>query len=46
MASQIPVNTELGQMLGFVPYSFLKERDFWFINFGKAVEDVTSIEKP
>jgi len=46
---KIPVETEFGRTLGFVPYSFLEERDIWFINFGKAkemygVEDITSIE--
>jgi len=35
-ASQIPVNTEFGRMLGFVPYSFLEEHDIWFRNPGKA----------
>jgi len=48
-ASEIPVNTEFGRMLGFVPYSFLEEHDIWFNNPGKAkqlhgFEDITSWE--
>jgi hypothetical protein len=47
---KIPVNTEFGRMLGYVPYAFLEEDDVWFINFGKAkqiygVEDVNTIEE-
>jgi hypothetical protein len=46
----IPVETEFGRMLGFVPCSILEEDDVWFINFGKAkqiygVEDVKTIEE-
>lgn len=35
-ANQPAVETEFARMLGFVPYSFLKERDIWFSNPGKA----------
>jgi hypothetical protein len=46
---RIPVTTEFGRMLGYVPYSVLEGDDIWFINLGKAkqiygVEDVTSIK--
>ena len=46
---QIPVSTEFGRMLGFVPYSFLEEHDIWFCNPGEVrniygFEDITSIE--
>jgi len=34
--SEIPVETEFGRMLGFVPYSFLEEHDIWFSNWVKA----------
>ena len=26
----IPVDTELGHMLAYIPYSFLEEHDIWF----------------
>jgi hypothetical protein len=47
---QIPVDTEFGRMLGYIPFSFLEEDDVWFINFGKAKqiyggEDVNTIEE-
>jgi hypothetical protein len=32
----LPETTEFGQMLGFVPYSFLEEHDIWFGNPGAA----------
>jgi len=32
------VNTDLGRMLGFVPYSFLEEHDIWFGDPGAAKE--------
>lgn len=46
---EIQIDTDLERMLGYVPYSFLEEKEVWFINFGKAkeiygIEDVTSIE--
>ena len=46
---EITIDTDLKRMLGYVPYSFLEEREIWFINFGKAkemygVEDITSVE--
>ncbi len=45
----IPVNTEFGRMLSYVPYSFLEEHDIWFDNWAKAkqlygLEDIKSIE--
>ena len=47
--SQIPVNTEFGRMLGFVPYSFLEEHDIFFNDPAKAkqlhgFEDIVSWE--
>ncbi len=45
----IPVTTEFGRMLGFVPYSFLEERDIWFGDPGKAkqlhgYEDIKNLD--
>jgi hypothetical protein len=47
--SEIPVNTEFGRMLGYIPYSFLEENDIYFDNWMKAkqlhgYEDIKSIE--
>jgi hypothetical protein len=47
--SDIPVNTEFGKMLGYIPYSFLEEYDLYFDNWLKAkqlngFEDIRSIE--
>ena len=36
--TEIPVATEFGRMLGFVPYSFLEEHDIWFGDPGAAKE--------
>jgi hypothetical protein len=35
---EIPVETEFGRMLGYVPYSFIEEHDIWFGNPGKTKE--------
>jgi hypothetical protein len=35
---QIPVNTEFGRMLGYIPYSFFEKHDIWFGNMAKAKE--------
>jgi hypothetical protein len=34
----IPPDTELGRMLGLLPYSFPEEHDIWFGSLGKATE--------
>ncbi len=36
--SEIPVSTEFGRMLGYIPYSFIEEHDIWFGNPGKTKE--------
>lgn len=48
-SSAIPTTTEFDQMLGLVPYSFLKEHDVWFGDPGKAkqifgIQDANSLE--
>jgi hypothetical protein len=45
-----PVNTEFGRMLGYVPHSFLEEKDICFENQAKAkqiynLENIDSVEK-
>ena len=47
--SEIPVSTEFGRMLGYIPYSFLGEYDIYFDNWLKAkqlygLEDIKSID--
>lgn len=37
-ASETPVETDFGRILGYVPHSFLEEHDIWFGNPGKARE--------
>jgi len=49
-STEIRISTELGRMLGYVPYSFVEGHDIWFGNPGKTkeafgLEDATSYEK-
>jgi len=49
-ADRIPVTTEFGRVLGFVPYSFLEEDDIWFGDPGRAkqiygYEDIKNLDE-